>query len=675
MKYFIFFLLLGLFLYSYSLFCGFVWDDKALIVENSLIKEKSNFAQIFKTPLFYPRLQKSTFFRPLQQFSYFLEYQLFGLNSSLFHLTNIFLHILNSLLVFSLILKIFKLKNLAFLTSLFFLIHPLNTETVCYISGRADSLMGLFILLSFLSFILYERKNYLFIILSLFLFLLSLFSKEASVVYPFWIFIFIKFFGNRRLKKSFFLISLYLIPLLIYIYLRFFLLKIPSPDYSQGEFTVMERFLTLPLVFLQYLRILLLPWGLHMGRNISLLGKYWFVLYIQWMLLISILILILKCAWRERILRFSLLWFFIFLLPQIPPFPLNTFLAEHFLYLPQIGFFLGFSFLLLKWSSGYKNLILASFVTFFVAQTILTSFSWKSNKTLYEKIIRYSPNAHTAYNNLGVIYLDERNLPLAYNCFIKAISIKPNFLEARLNLARYYYLEGDFKKAIGLCKGVIKGDPENYHAWNYLGSIFLREGDFKKAEFCFKKAININPSLAPLWYDLYLYYLEIGKNQEAEVALKKALRLDKDYISRVYYSKAEELLFEGRYLKALDYINKAIEEDTSKSEYYNLRGVILKKRKYFREALKNYSEAIRLDPRNFRVYNNLGVISILLNRTKEAELFFKKALRINNEFFDAWINLGILYYQKGRFFEAERCFLKAKKISPCHLLLKSYLKE
>ena len=131
---FIFLFLICLAAYFNSLNNDFIFEDKVLITENLYIKDWRFIGKIFKTDIFHfhPGRPASfnKYYRPLQALSYSLDYSLWRLNPAGFRLNNIFIHSLNSLLLFWLIYFIFKDSILALLSAVFFSLHPVHVLNV-----------------------------------------------------------------------------------------------------------------------------------------------------------------------------------------------------------------------------------------------------------------------------------------------------------------------------------------------------------------------------------------------------------------------------------------------------------------------------------------------------------------------------------------------------------------
>ncbi|NIM11448.1 MAG: tetratricopeptide repeat protein [Candidatus Aminicenantes bacterium] len=184
-------LLLALFalnflLYLNTLHYDFLKDDFRLIAENPRIKDFNSFINTIGSKFFaFPDYPYLHYWRPVTLFSFYIDYQLWGLNASGYHLFNVLINAFNALLIFLIFYIVSKKILFSFFVSLFFSIHPSHVEAVSWISGRTDLLGAFFILAAILFFILFlKKKNGLFYLFTALFFLLALLSKENSVLFP-----------------------------------------------------------------------------------------------------------------------------------------------------------------------------------------------------------------------------------------------------------------------------------------------------------------------------------------------------------------------------------------------------------------------------------------------------------------------------------------------------------
>ncbi len=257
--------------YGNSLKNSFVWDDELLVTGNPSIRSLSNIPGFFRTDL-APEIG-GNFFRPLQAISYTIDYACWGLNPFGYHLTSILIHIANSILVFLLISDLIKrggskhslkpapgmdpdivaadyrmvTRIVPFLTALLFLVHPVQTESVAYIAGRADLLAAFFMLLAVLLSL--ESKKIFRLCLSLIFFLIALSAKEAAIILPLLIVIYHftrgKMTGradNIRLSPArWYYLALFLIAL-IYAAVRYIIIRSGGTQLSSNPYSFSERF-------------------------------------------------------------------------------------------------------------------------------------------------------------------------------------------------------------------------------------------------------------------------------------------------------------------------------------------------------------------------------------------------------------------------------------------------
>ncbi|UCH93286.1 MAG: hypothetical protein JSV88_23820, partial [Candidatus Aminicenantes bacterium] len=151
---------LNLLLYINTINHDFLKDDFRLIVENPRIKDFQSFLNSIGSKFFaFPDFPYLHYWRPMCLFSFYIDYQLWGLKPSGFHLFNILINTFNALLIFLVLYILINKIHYAFLGSLFFSIHPSHVEAVSWISGRTDLLAAFFILLAILFFILFLKKR------------------------------------------------------------------------------------------------------------------------------------------------------------------------------------------------------------------------------------------------------------------------------------------------------------------------------------------------------------------------------------------------------------------------------------------------------------------------------------------------------------------------------------
>jgi tetratricopeptide (TPR) repeat protein len=642
-------IILGFTVYANSLAGKFIWDDRALITDNVYIKSGANFSKIFTKDIGAGAGKKYNAYRPIQILSYLIDYSLWKSNVIGYHFVNVLLHISVALIIFWLINILYKDNLLACLTSLIFVVHPLHTEAVAYISGRADSLVTIFMLLCFIFYIkqlsLRGTTPYVLMLLT---YALALLSRENALILPLLLLLYHYAF-KQKIKLKLFLPLL--IITFIYVIVRLTLLRPILFNISYSS-TFLQRLPGFFVALGKYMRLLFLPFNLHMEYGDTLFKFTHIKTIAGLILLFSLLIYALKVKRHTPLIPFSILWFFITLLPQSNLYPINAYMAEHWLYLPSIGFSLllakGLTYLYRYKAKEFRlpiTVIIISLLTFYSYLTIKQTNYWKDPISFYKKTLQYTPSSWRLYNNLCNVYNSLGKYKKAITYCIKAKEIHPDYAEIYDNLGTAYYFINKRKKAIEAYLKAIKLNPEYAASYNNLGNVYITMGKYKEAIEVYSKAIEINPTYAMTYNNLGNAYDFVGKKKEAIASYLKAIEINPSY-TEAYNNLGISYLKEGNYEQAATLFKKAIEMD------------------------KNYPNS----------YNNLGRLYSDTGKYKEAIILLKKAIEIDQNFAVAHSNLAIAYYHNKQYSLAikhcNRALALGYNVPPEFIkLLEPYLKE
>jgi len=500
-----FILLIVSLIYINTLDNPFIWDDEVIIESNQFIKDWGSMGDIFEHDIFGASLEQGSFYRPLHALSYMIDYSLWGFNTLGYHITSIFLFLLLLIVLYLLFIQLGLKKILSFILVLGFGVHPINTEMVTFISARGDIIMILFSLLSFLVFLrAIYKKNNLFFILSIFLFILAFLSKESAVVLP--IIMGLYLFLFKRDKYKTFLGWFLILVFLSFGYTAFRLIMVGSGQSialsNIAQASLITRLITLPRIFLTYIVKLIIPFNLHM--------EYLFVeksiLSLSFILGLPAIILFFYAILRFlKFSKYSLFftgWFFMGLLPFYQIFlPLAATLREHWVSFSAIGFLglmaLVFKKIFLKLKKepkarlGFILLIVAIFI-YWAGSSLIRNKIWESPKGLYQNDLKYEPNSFLLHNNLGVEYFRESNYFKAKKHFLAANRVTPGLGYAP--------------------------------AYNNLGVIYQREAKTDQAIYCYLQSIKINDYILA-YQNLADLYIKKNKTEKARSVLEQGLNL------------------------------------------------------------------------------------------------------------------------------------------------------
>jgi tetratricopeptide (TPR) repeat protein len=576
---------LGFIVYANSMEGQFIWDDAYLIKQNIYVKNPAYYPMIFKKDIGAGTGLKSASYRPLQMLTYALNYRMGKLDPRGYHLTNIAFHILAAITLFWFVYAVFDNEILSFLTGVFFVVHPVHTEAVSYISGRADSMSVFFMLLCM---ICYLRNNPSYYIPAMLCYVLGLLTRESALVLPFLILLYHYAFEKKMDKKGAFLGIVGLS--FLYILLRALVIRTDLPSYT-CDTTFLQRIPGFFVALATYIKLLLWPFGLHMEYGDRIFGMMHPKAILGLLMLVVIPIYAFKKRKNNKLVFFSVAWFFITLLPSSNIYPINAYMAEHWLYLPSIGFFVILASSTLLLSRPKMIMIAVGLTAFYSVLTVKQNTYWKELLPFYEKTLQYAPDSFRLHNDLGI----------------------------------EHYNRGNLEKAIEHYEKALKFDPDSSGIYSNLGVAYKNLGMVDKSIAAYKKAIELDPGQAEAYNNLGVSYELLGKYDEAVEAYEKAIKLDLNP-AEAYSNMGNVYSKKKQHKKAIEFYNKAIKADPQYGNSYNNLGNIYKNMGNYEEAIRLYKKALEFETKPASaVHNNLALAYFLNNEPRLAIKHYDKA--------------------------------------------------
>lgn len=525
-------IIIGFCVYANSLNNKFLWDDEFLVKENIYIKNPGQFAHIFSETIGMGAGVEGNYYRPLQMLTYAFDYSVWRLNVFGYHITSVALHILAALSIYWLINLLYNRRTLSFLTSILFVVHPIHTDAVDYISGRADLLTGLFILLCLICYVKQSlQRNPVAFALMLFCAIAAMLSMEYGLIIPALIVLYSYIFKRKILIKEF---GATLAITLAYIALRG--LVVNSPPLTAAYIRTMpQRIPGFYVSLAEYARLLLLPFNLHKEYGNKLFSFNEFQAMIGVVIMLSLVVLAFQKTKAGNIISFSISWFFITLLPVSNLYPINAYMAEHRLYLPSIGIFLLLAYGLLALRRRLKRLksavicLIAFMITAYAYLTVRQNVLWKEPIDFYNRTLGFAPDSCRLYHNLGKEYMRAGNYQEAVRAFRKEIEMDPKNESAYSMLGVAYGACGDIKRSVSSFQTAISINPEYALAYYNLGNEYVAVGDTQKAIASYRRAIQLDPKSATsvLYYNnLAGVYITLGDTKAATALYEQALSID-----------------------------------------------------------------------------------------------------------------------------------------------------
>ena len=558
---------------------GFLWDDDAYITNNELLTAPNGLRRIwlsFDSP--------SQYF-PLTYTSFRIERALWGLNPSGYHWTNIFLHVANALLVWRLLARL-KLPG-AWLAAAIFALHPVQVESVAWITERKNVLMGFFFLLTLLAWIAFTdestRRPWRFYALAVILYALALSAKTTACTLPAALLLILwlqkKPIGKRRLIQ--------ILPFLI-LGFSMGLVAVWWERYHQGThgplfaLSSLERTLVASHAVWFYLGKLLCP------SNLIFIYPKWTIaatraLDYTWLLAGVALCFAIYLARRYlgRGVEVAAVFFVATLSPVLGFIMLYTFrytfVADHYQYLACIA-------PIALFSAGTANLagvftrarpfILSAAACLTAALWALTwrqSAMYGDIEALWRTTLAKNPNCWMAHNNLGIVLFQKGEIDEAVSHYRITLNLQPDFWDADYNLGTALLKKGEIDEAIAYCTRAVTIAPNDPDAQVALGNSLAQKERVDDAIAHYKKALAIRPDYFIAHYALGHIFLEKGEIDAA-----------------VFHSRA------------------AVSIQPQNADAHTNLAVAFDEKGQIAEAIKQYEQALEISPQSVAAENNLA---------------------------------------------------------------------
>ena len=556
----------------------FVFDDER-IVGCEQIRSLRHLPTLFTTR--FLEIEKLALYRPAVSVSYALNYALDGLNPLGYHLLDLLIHLSNALLVYCAVLLILRAREIALLTALLFAVHPIHTEVVASIIGRAESLATFFVLISWVLYIKVrssDRPPRGYLLLSLSAFLLALLSKENGVVLVGMLLLYDLCFpphGRGHAPRFLLRYLPYLGICVFYLLLRRLVLgalveqHVAFHNNPLAYAPLFPRLLTALRVFVRYVRLLVLPLTLSADYSYNQIpvssSLFEPETLISLLALIALIFTGILSYRRSRAVFLGLGLFVVtFSVVSNVIVSIGTIMAERFMYLPSLGFclLLGLGLgTMYRTRTGLRYLAVALSVLIlsgYTYRTILRNRDWRDEYTFFARLTQTSPNSAKAHYNLGTIYKErglfrqaireyqiareiEPGLPIiGYNLanvykdngrldeaiaeYKNVLRINPNLPEVHYNLAIVYKRKDRVPEAIEEYRHVLELSPDHGDARNNLGNLYRTQGKLDSAIQEFETTLRTHPELAEAHYNLASTYEAKGLTEEATRSYEAFIR-------------------------------------------------------------------------------------------------------------------------------------------------------
>ena len=546
--------LLGVLFFSNHLNNPFQFDSVAYIVNNANLKNP-------ETLLSFEFWKKEFLARGLLRISLALNAYLDGFRPFGYHIFNLAFHILNALLLFFVLEKSLRrfgmeavgwvskrIRSVSFFSAVFFLCHPIQTESVIYIMSRSEVIASTFYLAGFLLFQqLLERSStshlqYGLYFLSIFLIALVGFSvKQIVATLPA---IMILYYlcscpdhspALQFLKKWRWAITGIIAGVAGFLFYKLltdetFLIGPSRPEEMVGRAKYM---LSQPSVIVfYYLKMLLFPMNLNIDPDIAVVTSLLSWNFLLPMFCIAFLLLCSLKVFKTRFVFFFLCWFFIILSPSSSIVTLHDLAAEHRTYLASAGIFIlfacGVAEVTCRWGETRPLNITLIFCVFALGiMTMKRNAVWQSELSLWQDTHQKSPHKLRPLINLARAHSLEGNSEKAIQYYQESLVKGPGVFATNYNLGALYLEKGLVTDALRHFQLASRIEPEIPEPFAKLGEIYLWQKNFKLADSYFKRAVELNPRSSKVFKNLgVVNFYHLNRPKQGLAYFTRSLNLD-----------------------------------------------------------------------------------------------------------------------------------------------------
>ena len=530
---------------------GFVdYDDDQYVTENPHVNEGlSGESVLWAFTSFHFGM-----WHPLTSLSHIVNYELFGPNASGHHLTDLLLHIASTLLLFCILKKMTGAVWPSAFVAAVFALHPLNVESVVWVSERKNTLSTFFWMLTIASYIWYaQRPAITRYVVVVFVFCLGVMSKPVVVTLPF-VLLLLDYWPLRRLQlpganappqsdspqtnfQSASLLRLVAekIPLLILV-LVLCVITLLAQQTVNAMITLEEspfgvRIANALVSYTNYIAKMLYPVRLtvaYLPQKLSL-----------WQMIVSFIVLavistrVIYEARRRRWLLVGWLWYLGTLAPMIGIVQAGPHaMADRATYIPLIGIYIITAWGAAEFSTRWRHRKIGLSITAGVILMVLLTCSrkqvrhWQNSFALYGHGIAVTENNYLMHNNYGSLLLNEHELDKAIAHFNEAVRIKPDFADGHYNLGLAFSGKGNIELTIANYTKALTYNPDMLNANCNLGNIYLNLNKTDEAIACYSRALKIEPDFPGLNFNMGLALASQGKYGKAIEYFNEVLRVD-----------------------------------------------------------------------------------------------------------------------------------------------------
>lgn len=617
--------------------------------------------------------------RPVLNLSFALNRALSGDAAWSYHAANLLIHALAGMTLFGIVRRTLRGAGpdagaaaardaageaarpglLALAVALLWTVHPLQTESVTYISQRAESLMGLCYLLTLYSFIRYAegpdggpgRRPWAAAAVAACL--LGMLTKEVMVSAPVLVLLYDRTFVGGSLREAWRRRRrLHLALAATWLGLVW---SVASAGTTRGDtsgFAVRARaagyWLTQFEAVVRYLRLALWPRPLviyYEARWVQGPGE---------VLPAALVVIGLAAAtawalWRRPRAGFLGAWFFALLAPTSLVPNVIQMIAEHRMYLPLAAVVVAAVLGIFAWLGTRRGFFLCLALAGALAlATVRRNEDYRSRREIWADTVAKRPANSFAHNNLGQALFEEGHYPEAIAEYREALRLTPDSIYAAVNLGAALETMGRLPEAIAAYRAAQRLRPDWASVADDLGDALIHAGRVREAIAQYQAALRLMPAYSQAENGLGTAFVRSGDVAAALPHFEAALRLNPDY-AEAHNNLGTALASLSRLAEAVPHFQRAVELKPDYGEAHLNLGNAYYQANRLADAVHEYAESLRAGPATAETHDHFGILLAESGRLADAEEQFRQALRLQPNYAEAAENLArVLAAEQGR---------------------------
>ena len=566
---------------------------------------------------------------PLTWLSHMLDCQLFGMDPGGHHLTNLFLHVANTLLLFAVLKRMTGAIWRSVFVAAAFALHPLHIESVAWVAERKDVLSTLFWILTMGAYLGYvNRPNKSRYVLVLVVFGLGLMAKPMLVTLPL-VLLLLDYWPLGRFQKALHHnnagqdrkkirrhLLLEKIPFFVLsacsCAITFLAQQKGGAVMTTNIIPIDLRIANALISYAKYIGKMIWPSRLtvfypHPSDKLSLWAAV-----LAAILLFIISVWVINLAKKRGYLTVGWFWYIITLLPVIGIVQVGLqAMADRYTYVPLTGLFIivawGLADISTKWPYRKAVLTILS-VTVLSAMAIASRLQvrhWRNSVTIFEHALKVTDDNYVAYNSLARQLYEEGKIDQAIAYNYQALQIKSYYLPAHISLGQMLLETGRYDKAVKHYATVLQIQPDNSAVYKNMGNALLKQGKTREAIEKYQQVLRLTPDNAKVYNDMGIALSRQDKLDSAVANFNKALQINPEY-AQAHYNLGYTLGLQDKFDEAVIHLKNTIELDPDYASAYLVLGQILSQQGRMNEAAENFRQVLRLEPDHIEILNALA---------------------------------------------------------------------